>query len=143
MDNLNMERLVNAVTEEIMRRLNTGAKSVLILEGDKDCEIATLLNGAFAVDCKTSLENADAYDYVVLPASVFGGFDRAKAPVACAEAAAGGVLDFTGKRLLHERELREKCTNGVSCVKVDKKAIITSLAADYIKSRKLTVLRVD
>lgn len=142
MDNLDMERLVDAVTKEIMKRLNTGTKRVLVLGGGKDCEIASLLSGAFSVDCKDSLDNAAAYDYVVLPSSVLGG-DGGKAAATRHEPPAGEALDLTGKRLIHERELREKCTGGASCVRVDKKAIITSLAADYIKSRKLTVLRVD
>ncbi|RMD02092.1 hypothetical protein D9O40_07335 [Clostridium autoethanogenum] len=52
------------------------------------------------------------------------------------------ILEFTGKKLITESEIRKACEKGYIEISVPKKAIITSLAVDYIKINGLKVNRI-
>lgn len=145
---MDLEKLVERVTKEIMKMLQAsdGKQTVLLVGETENKDMAAALGDQYQVECCTSLANAAAYDYVMLPTSYLYGphcaaLEAVPAPSLVTASAVGGQLDLTGKKLIHERELREKCTSGICTIKVDEKAIITSLAADLIKSRQLTVVR--
>ncbi|AZV58028.1 hypothetical protein [Clostridium sp. AWRP] len=52
------------------------------------------------------------------------------------------ALEFTGKKLITESEIRKACEKGYVEISVPKKTIITSLAVDYIKINGLKVNRI-
>ena len=142
---MDLEKLVDSVTKEIMRRLREqeAQKRVLVLE--PDCPLTPLLEQEYAVDYAQDLRGAQEYDYVLVPRAQIAALCGAAASSAAAAekpACSGdGALDFTGKKLIHERELAEACKYGIKSLRVCKKAIITSLAADLIRDRGLTVIR--
>jgi hypothetical protein len=56
-------------------------------------------------------------------------------------ASGGGDIDLTGKRLLHERDLREHGVRSGSVVRVSRRAIVTALASDYAKGHRIRIAR--
>lgn len=140
----NLDKLVDAVTKEIMRRIEQAEKKkILVLGKDEDRDIADCLQERFTADIKPSLKELQDYDFVVMPAAYvlkMMKWDNLEAPAGECHL---DVLDMTGKKLIHERELREKCGSSITTLRIDKKAIITQLAADFIKQRKIYIVRVE
>lgn len=52
------------------------------------------------------------------------------------------TLCFAKSKLIHEKELVEKCRGNVSRIRVSKKAIITHLAVEYLSKRNIAIERV-
>jgi len=50
-------------------------------------------------------------------------------------------VDLRGKRLLHERDLRENNVQRDTVIKVSKKTIVTALANDYAKGLGVRIIR--
>jgi len=128
---LDIERLVELATKAICERLNSGGVKVAafgdIPEG--------LISGA-EIKAGKSRADADTCDYVVMSIASFHemlGGKQAAAP-ASVECPAGNVVDLCGKRLIHERDLRDRNIMRGDLVKVSGNAIITALAHDFAKS---------
>lgn len=150
MDKDQVDRLVDAVTGEIMKRLGEAGskeakpadkKSFLVLGKDPACPVAACLNRDFRAETGPNLDRVHDYDFVVMPVYYLDRLTGQKQTDGAAPVG-NGVLDFTGRRLIHERELREKLSSAAKILRVDAHAMITSLAQDYIKKRGLTVERV-
>ena len=136
-----VDRLIDMVTKEIVRRLGESA--------ERDCVLVTDGCPEDAVS-----ENYDAvrgndpgsFKYVLLTEAVYkalvGGC--AAAPVCCEDTSAccrDGSIDLRGKRLLHERDLRDHNVQRDTVVMVSKKTIVTALAHDYAKGLGAKILR--
>jgi hypothetical protein len=151
--NLDMDQLVEAVTKELLLRLNQApARTVLTLDG---CTEDLLADGCRPV-CKADC--GDAFDYVLMTAETYRALSAQGAPVvahAAAPPAEGGrdcgfdcaagdhTVDLTDKRLLHERDLRDHNVQNGSVVRVSKRAIITALANDYAKGHGVKIVKAE
>lgn len=140
-----MDKLVDAVTRVIMEKLRadgqpveTGGcdgKSVVMFGQVPD----DLVCPGYTVKCGTSCADITGCDYIVMTRESFNAIHGgASSPVAAAPAAAcsscgGQVIDLAGKRLIHERDLRDHNAQNGDVVVVGKNAIITALAHDYAK----------
>ena len=147
---MDLEKLVDAVTKEIMRRLREQdtRPSVLILE--PDCPVSPLFQPEYEVTCAPDAGNRQAYDYVLVPRARYDVFCTNCVASASAspppegpkaEPCPGSVLDWSEKKLIHERELAEACTHNIKSLRIGHRAIVTSLAADLIRDRGLTLLK--
>ncbi len=129
---MDIEKLVEAATKAIMERLGAGGARVAafgeIPEG--------LVSGAVLVPGKTC-EDVEGCDYIVMSAQAFyeihGKKPAASGAAVCAPTREGAEIDLTGKRLIHERDLRDMNAARGDVVKVSKNAIVTALAYDYAK----------
>jgi hypothetical protein len=141
---LDIDAIVEAVTKEILKRLNASAEDcVLTLEG---CPDGVISDGYGTKKGKDS----DGCGYVLMPAGMYrsltGGSVKAisaQQPKMSECCCCGDVLDLRGKRLLHERDLRENNAAGGMVVKVSKKTIVTALAHDYAKGLGAKIVRED
>ncbi len=132
---MDIEMLVELATKAILERLSSRIPRVVTF-GD----IPEGLIAGAEVTAGKSCADIDGCDYIVLSAAAFkelhgGAGGAAKPPeqaAPCAQAE-GGVIDLRGKRLIHERDLRDANAARGHLVRVDKKAIITALAHDYAK----------
>ena len=160
----NIDKLVEMVTAEIMKRMEEEAKqeetkSFLVLGKDPDCKIADCLRKDFSVDVKPDLKDMQNYEYVVLPVSYINKIHAAQHTVSehavcetqdecesreCVKPEED-LLDLTDMKLIHERILTGKCSGSAmkAGIRIRKNAIVTQLATDYIKRHKLTLVRVD
>lgn len=153
-----MERLVDAVTARILSRLrqppeppaaSAAKQRLLVLGKDSACPIRDCLNREFEAELRPDLDDANRFDFVVLPSSYLARL-RGGAPAAReterrdnAMECRDNIVDCRSQRLLHERELREKYHTAAKTVRVGKHTMITPLAADFLKSRGLAVVRED
>ena len=141
---MDIDKLVDAVTRVIMERLNdTGGACKVVAFGDVP---AGLVGAGYDVKRGSTCADIGDCDYIVMTAESYRAFhgiapasSPAPAAAACA-ACAGKVIDLTGKRLVHERDLRDANTQSGDTVLVGPKAIVTALAFDYAKglSAKIT-----
>ncbi|MDR1580982.1 MAG: hypothetical protein LBS35_11545 [Synergistaceae bacterium] len=148
-----VEKIVDIVTREILRRLDDNGpenSKVLVTEGCPD----DLVSGDYS--CVRG-DDADSCKYVILTAGAYMALKGrtepndpdAPAPSRCDgglpdspdDCCSGAVTDLRGKRLLHERDLREKNVARGSVVKVSKKTIVTALANDYAKGIGARIVR--
>jgi|GEM_PF-458785 len=147
---MDFSKLVDAVTQEIMRRLQErdARPSVLMLE--PDCPIAPLIEQNYAISWGEDAKNAQDFDYVLVPRAKYHVFctncvasaaTTPPAEPAKEEQSCGDTLDWTDKKLIHERELADACTNNIRCLRIAKRAILTALAADFIRDRGISVIR--
>ncbi len=129
---MDIEKLVEAATKAIMERLNSGGAKIAafgeIPEG--------LISGAEILQGKTCAD-VEGCDFIVMSAQAFYEI-HGKKPAApnvpvCAPARDGAEIDLIGKRLIHERDLRDMNAARGDVVKVSKNAIVTALAYDYAK----------
>lgn len=148
---MEIDKLVDAVTKVIMEKLQQedggNAMPKVVLYGDvpvdmvkTGCDICRGTVPADAAGC----------DYIMMSASSFRALHGIEAPAdvaqetapkaecapeqaAACECCGGNTVDLTGKRLIHERDLRDSNAQRDDIIKVDKKAIITALAYDYAK----------
>ena len=159
----NIDRLVEMVTAEILKRIKCEekTKSVLIVGENPDCDLAGCLQEKFTTTVKPDLNDVRDYDYVVLPVKCLNelmsgasgvsgdsggsGGECKTVAVTCEPACepCGETLDFTCKKLIHEKALYEIYTAKVDAVRIAKKAIVTQLAADFIKKHNIAIIRVD
>jgi hypothetical protein len=147
-----VEKIVDIVTGEILRRLGDGGREdskVLVTEGCPDDLISGNYSRVRADDdgsCKYVILTADAYRAL---AGRAGPDSPASPPPLCRESdspedcCSGKVTDLRGKRLLHERDLRENSVTRGSVVKISKKTIVTALASDYAKGIGARIARED
>jgi hypothetical protein len=160
-----VEKIVDIVTGEILRRLrdageceqggqnelnelNTlNALKVLVTEGCPADIVSGGYSGVHGCD-------AGSCKYVVLTAEAYNAFARRGGtgvlpPSETAPCCDGGGLDgcrgetvdLRGKRLLHERDLRENNVGRGMVVKVSKRTIVTALANDYAKGQGARIVR--
>jgi len=130
---LDFEKLVELATKMIFERLNNGVKKVaafgFVPEG--------LISGA---EIKAAKSNADVdgCDYVVMSVADYRsmtGTTSISAPVTAPQVyREGTIIDFSGKRLLHERDLRDMNAARGDVINVSGNTIITALAHDYAKN---------
>lgn len=132
---MDFDKLVSEVTRMIMERLQEKNLPKVVQFG----HVPEGLIGSACEVCKgTTPADTEGCDYIVMSAESFRQFhggckeQQAAEPVcvACEEQA----IDLRGKRLVHERDLREQNAKRGDVVRVDKNVIITALAADYAKS---------
>jgi hypothetical protein len=138
-----VDSIVDIVTREIVRRLGESENSetgVLLTDGCPD----DLVSGNY--DAKRG--GADGCKYVLLTAEAYkaltSGGSCAKPADAESEKSArcdGEGVDLRGKRLLHERDMREHNVQRDTVIKVSKKTIITALAHDYAKGLGVRIIR--
>jgi len=139
-----LDKLVETITKEILRRISGARpKSVLALDECPD--------GIVSGEYEVKRDQSGGYGYVLMTAEAYQALICGKpeaacgAPVitppadcgACAETCAEEkreVIDLSGKRLLHERDLRDNNAQRGDVIKVSKRTIITALAHDYAKS---------
>ena len=134
-----VDRLIDIVTKEIVRRLGES-------ESPKDCVLVTDGCPEDAVS-----ENYEAVrgnepcccKYVLLTEAAYKALTGGGAKTCCCgeSPACGGSVDLRGKRLLHERDLRDHNVGRDTVVRVSKKAIVTALAHDYAKSLGARIVR--
>lgn len=55
----------------------------------------------------------------------------------------GDVLDLRGIRVVSERDLKDRLTEGVRCILVDPRAIVTPLCGDLLRTRGVELRRGD
>ena len=133
-----VDHLIDMVTKEIVRRLDESEKDcVLVTDGcpeDAVSENFDAVRGNDPGGCKYVLLTEAAYR------SLVGG---GAAPACCNEPAAccDGSVDLRGKRLLHERDLRDHNVQRDTVVLVSKKTIVTALAHDYAKGLGAKIVR--
>lgn len=129
---MDMEQLVDAVTKAIMQRLNDTGPKVAVFGDIPDgllCEGAQRKQGATRADI-------EGCDYVIMTAESFrAAHGCAAQPVPAGPCAEPGkrIINLTGKRLIHERDLRDENAQSGDVVRVGKNAIVTALAHDYAK----------
>jgi hypothetical protein len=150
-----VEKIVDIVTGEILRRLRDAGqceqgelneRKVLVTEG---CPVDIVSGGYSGVlGCDTG-----SCKYVVLTAEAYNALARrGGAGLSAASEAAprcdggpdgccGEAVDLRGKRLLHERDLRENNVGRGMVVKVSKRTIVTALANDYAKGQGARIVR--
>ena len=150
-DILEIDKLVDAVTKVIMQRLNASdGKTVAVFGEIPD----GLLGAGFEVKYAKGAADVDGCDYIVLSTECFrklhgyppgGSVSGAGGAAVCCEAVtepgmaaaasccAAKIIDLKGKRLIHERDIRDRDTRKGDIIKVDKKSIVTALAFDYVK----------
>jgi len=134
-----VDHLIDMVTKEIIRRLGESEKDcVLVMDGcpeDAVSENYDVVRGNDLGLCKYVLLTEAAYRALV------GG---TAAPACCEEPATcccGDSVDLRGKRLLHERDLRDNNVQRDTVVLVSKKTIVTALAHDYAKGLGAKIVR--
>ena len=133
-----VDHLIDMVTKEIIRRMGESEKNcVLVTDGcpeDAISENYDVVRGNDPGGCKYVLLTEAAYRYLV------GG---AAAPACCEKSAACGdsSVDLRGKRLLHERDLRNHNVQRDDVILVSKKTIVTALAHDYAKGLGAKIVR--
>jgi len=128
---LDLEKLVELATKAILDRLNNGIRKVAVYGDVPD----GLISGA-ETKVARSCTDAEGCDYVVMSIASFCDLTGTKLNTVAAVPQAhrdGAVIDFSGKRLLHERDLRDMNAARGDIVKVSNNTIITALAHDYAK----------
>ena len=135
---MDIDRLVELATKAICERLNSGGVKVVTFGDIPD----GLICGA---DIKAGTGCADIgdCDYIVISRARFYELHGGKLEAGGVKPEAGGpkpsecrcregrVIDLRGKRLIHERDLRDINAERGDIIKVSKNAIVTALAYDY------------
>ena len=138
---LDVERIVDQVTREIMKRLGDGCGNSVFVAGG--CP-ADAVSGGYETVSDGDPMNCD---YVLLTAaeykSLIGrGNQEESAGEKNGEPCCGGkIVDLRGKRLLHERDLREHNACRDMVFRISRKTIITALANDYAKGLGVRIVR--
>jgi hypothetical protein len=146
MEELDIEKIVDIVTSEILRKLGETAPEVLVTEGCPDGLVSgdyACVRGNGVGSCKYVILTAEAYR------ALTGCGELPKRP-GCEERCEdeespcrSGVVDLRGRRLLHERDLRENSVARGTVVKISKKTIVTALANDYARGQGARIVRED
>ena len=80
-----------------------------------------------------------------IPAALAGaGVAGAATPAGtgcCETSGCSGEVDLTGKKLIHERDLKDRGLRKGTTVKIASHAILTALARDYINALGASVVR--
>lgn len=140
---MDLDRLVDAVTKEIMKRLEadeSGAHKIMAAGCDATGFVA---EGVPVVNGRCGDAPGDCC-CVLLSAGDYARLCGQEAPVSSPLPAAccgGKVVDLTGKRLVSEREMKDCNVQGGDVVAVAKNAILTALAVDYCKGRGAKIER--
>ena len=134
-----LDMLVEIITKEILKRIgDERPKSVLSLDG---CP-----SDIVSCDYEVKNDQSGDYGYVLMTAEAYQALVCGKPPQVCDEdpkeceacpgedAANGQEIDLSGKRLLHERDLRDNNAKRGDVIKISKRTIVTALAHDYAKS---------
>jgi hypothetical protein len=124
--------------------------------------------GLLGMGCQVRRGNGPAdvegSQYIVLTMEAFRAFHGGGIPAALGGAAAalggaasgagccsegaggsgcsGGEVDLTAKRLIHERDLKDRGVRAGMVVKIASNAILTALARDYVNALGATLVRV-
>ena len=136
---LDVDRLIDLVTKEIMRRLS---------ESGKDCVLVTdgcpqdVVSESY---CAVGEDNPGECKYVLLTEAAYraliGGAPAAECRREPEPCLFEDAVDLRGKRLLHERDLRDCNAHRGTVVRVSKKTIVTALANDYAKGLGAKIVR--
>lgn len=139
---MDIERLVDAVTKEIMCRLDgmqKGGNNICCV----DCNPLALFSSEANILGTGNIANSD---YVVLPRAEYEQLKGCK-PSAESLTTTGGsyassnCFDFSNKKLLHESDVRNSGAVCGDTIGVGKNTIITALAADYAKSNNIKIVK--
>lgn len=135
---MDLDKLVEAVTKVIMEKL----------QGESSCDmapkVATFGNVPMGIltqdcQCKPGSQPADmeGCDFILMTAQAYReihGMEAKPERSAAVSSCEGRSIDLRGKRLIHERDLRDHNAGRGDVLNVDKNVIITALAHDYAKS---------
>lgn len=131
---MDIDRIVDTVTKVILQRLNGMQPAA---DSTKIVTFGDIPDGMISADYQVrkgrDCGDIDDCGYIVMSAKSFRslhGIATEQAP--CPQH--GRVVNLCEKRLVHERDLREHNVQSDTVVMVGKKAIITALAFDYVKS---------
>ena len=149
---MDFDQLVETITKEILKRMSGARpKSVLTLEG---CP-SDIVSG----DYEVKNDQNGGYGYVLMTAEAYQALISEKPTLNCEPQVEAGalvkncevliaqadeksaVIDLCGKRLLHERDLRDNNAQRGDTIKVSNRAIVTALAHDYAKSIGVKIIR--
>jgi hypothetical protein len=144
---LDIEKIVDIVTNEIMRRLGDTAPEALVTDGCPDdlvSENYSRVRGSDVGSCKYVVLTAEAYKALICreEAPKQARPEKNEEPSSCC-CCRSDVVDLRGKRLLHERDLRENNALRGTVVKISKRTIVTALANDYAKGQGVKIVRED
>lgn len=137
---MDLERLVEAVTKEIICRLEQGNTPTV-------CCIDCVPNGVFSTQVEqVEPSRLSQSDYVLVSRETYEQLSGKTSPVAPSFSTASrnsdsSCFDLSQKRLLHERDVRD---SGAVCgdfIQVGKNTIVTALASDYAKSCGVTIVK--
>ena len=137
---MDFEKLVELATKAICERLGNTVTKVAVFGDVPDGLVA----GAELKTAK-SCTDAEGCDYVVMSTASFCkmmGIDCCSTAAVSEAFREGSEIDFSGKRLIHERDLRDMNTSRGDTVMVSSKAIVTALAHDYAKGIGAKIQRV-
>lgn len=132
---MDIEKLVELATRAILNRLNADGAKVVTFG-----EIPDNLISSAALKAGKTFADVEGCDYIVMSAEAFYEIHGGKPAAASPEPQIIGAdtaqkhIDLTGKRLIHERDLRDANAARDDIINVSKNAIITALASDYAKS---------
>lgn len=144
---MDKNKLIEEITAVIMERLaNEGQPPKVVVFGDVP---AGVVGGGCEIRKGNSPADVQDAEYIVLSAGAFRAFHHIPEPTkqpeeqpseaAAEHAPQGAVIDLTGNRLVHEMDLRQHNLRQGDMVLVDKNAIITALAYDYVNTMKAEI----
>lgn len=141
-------QLVEKITTEVMRRLAAKEPSprILVLGKQPDCRIAKCLQKEMTAEIRPNLEAMQAYDFVVLPVGYLQKqlqkkTEQPTSAPAKASCSSKQIVDWTAKKLIHERELTDQKITTHACLHIGKQTIVTQLAAEYLQKHKIEVVK--
>ncbi|MCL2684099.1 MAG: hypothetical protein FWE55_02540 [Synergistaceae bacterium] len=134
-----VDRLIDIVTREIIKRLGESEKEcVLVTDGCPEGMVSEdydTVRGSDSSCCKYVLLTEAAYR------ALAGGTDAVTCCRGEQEPICDGSVDLRGKRLLHERDLRDHNVGRDTVVRVSKNTIVTALAHDYAKGLGTKIIK--
>jgi hypothetical protein len=140
-----IDHLVDVVTKEILRRIGeSDGADVLITDGCPGDVVSEKYGAAQGTDpgcCKYVLLTAEAYKALLKGCGVASAPESGGNEESSCCCCGGEAVDLRGKRLLHERDLRDHNVQRDTVVRVSKKTIITALAHDYAKGLGVKIVR--
>lgn len=153
MDQKQFDEIVEIVTRQLMDKLTSNEKKILVLGKDENCKINKTLSNNFNSKVMPNLDDVNNFDFVVLPVWYLNKLrgdqnPNPKSSITSEEqveekVSEGETIDLTGKKLIHERELKDKYKDNVTKIIISKKAITTQLAKDFIRQKKLEIIVKD
>ena len=150
-----LDKLADIITKEIIRRLDQKGQKTVYVQG---CCPTEIISNEYEITHEFNVDHGcGGCGYVLLTAEAYlalcggdpavgccadespGCGDSGAAP--CCDESCGKTIDLSGKRLLHERDLRDNNAKRGDFVKVAKRTIITALAHDYAKSIGVKIIQ--
>lgn len=149
---MDIDVLIERITNEVIKKLNqTHIPKLLVIGDDTQKLTENIFDDKFQVKYSNDLDKYEDSDYVILPVSHLKNFNYniskseeksniiAKSETQYLEKSK--IVNLSDKKLIHEGEIREHCRANVDKVIISKHAIITALAQDFFKKKKIQVVR--